>query len=573
MKNSENPKFEESWKDAFLDAESNPPDSVWNNIDLHLSKEEGGNMKRRVVFYQRLAAASVLFALLLGGTGVWYWFDTDRSLASNPTKLDEKNVSTASDDFEAAPGKAQEGSASNEIPSTGTAKATADLQRPDSSLGKLKKDETNVALSTNSITSTDNLKEEKSIWGLKKDVTTSVPSTNGIASTDNLKKENSLLAQLKKDGTTGVLSTNSIASTDNSRGMTSSLSKLKKDEPAGIENTVKNGVDRTDGGDRALHQAVVTTMGKSEANRSGNNQRIGFNDGLADSTVGHYVQLASNQLPSAVIKLNGKPVEEIMGAKRFLKPAIADSKNKLEDDKHRGWWASVGGSAGSYNPQTSGSNSLLQSSQISAGPNSLLAPMSNQASMGTSYSFGVNVGRKIAKRWVLITGVNYLNQSIGYNSNIAMFDQSNQARAFLADAAFTSEIQSSNLTVTTPYAINSVNEFVSVPVQAGYMLINRKIGLQLNAGVSSDFFVKNTLADQSGRLSSSTQSAGNNSTYRTLNWAGLAGTELSYNVTKHYRVSIIPGLRYGLNSVLKTSDASSNPLVWDVGFRFRYIFK
>ncbi|MFN7793589.1 MAG: hypothetical protein ACK5NM_13685, partial [Cyclobacteriaceae bacterium] len=73
MKNSENRKFEESWEKAFSDAEMNPSEKVWDGIDLHLSKMESGSMKRRVVFYQRLAAASILFALLAGGVGLWNW--------------------------------------------------------------------------------------------------------------------------------------------------------------------------------------------------------------------------------------------------------------------------------------------------------------------------------------------------------------------------------------------------------------------------------------------------------------------------------------------------------------------
>ncbi len=48
---------------------------------MHLSKMESGSMKRRVVFYQRLAAASILFALLAGGVGVWNWATKQGQLA------------------------------------------------------------------------------------------------------------------------------------------------------------------------------------------------------------------------------------------------------------------------------------------------------------------------------------------------------------------------------------------------------------------------------------------------------------------------------------------------------------
>src|SRR6478736_2776654 len=70
MKNTERQKFEERWQGAFEGAEMTPSDSVWSNIDLKLDNEK---MKRRVVYYQRLAAATVLCALLIGIGGVRYF--------------------------------------------------------------------------------------------------------------------------------------------------------------------------------------------------------------------------------------------------------------------------------------------------------------------------------------------------------------------------------------------------------------------------------------------------------------------------------------------------------------------
>ncbi|MFM7486269.1 MAG: hypothetical protein ACKO13_05035, partial [Cytophagales bacterium] len=65
--NSENRKFEDEWKRAFADAESDVNDAVWVNINSKLANAENGAMKKRVVFYQWLAAASAVFALLVGG--------------------------------------------------------------------------------------------------------------------------------------------------------------------------------------------------------------------------------------------------------------------------------------------------------------------------------------------------------------------------------------------------------------------------------------------------------------------------------------------------------------------------
>jgi hypothetical protein len=115
-------------------------------------------------------------------------------------------------------------------------------------------------------------------------------------------------------------------------------------------------------------------------------------------------------------------------------------------------------------------------------------------------------------------------------------------------------------------------EIVSIPVQAGYMIVDRRLGWQINAGVSSDFFLKNILEDKSGQRERFTQSAGSESPYRSVNWSGLMNTEVSYRIGNHYRLSLVPGVRYSFNSILKDPTDNGRPIVLDVGFRFKYLF-
>jgi hypothetical protein len=278
-------------------------------------------------------------------------------------------------------------------------------------------------------------------------------------------------------------------------------------------------------------------------------------------------------IPSPTIVLSGKLKEVILVRKL---PAIpADFMESTKDKKTReNVWASLGASTGSYSPSadfTSGSTSK-SFAQSPSGLSNSQGAYSTTASRGTAFSVGVNVGKRISRRWLFQGGVTYLNQAIGYTSNYAVVDGNNNVLASVADYT-TVKSFSSVVAVSSPYEINSVNEYISVPVQAGYVLIDRKLGLQINSGVSTDFFMQNTLTDKSGQMASFSSNAGEESPYRAVSWAGLVGTELSYKIATQYRISLAPGLRYSLNSVLKSDVSSSNPLVWDVGFRFRYIFK
>ncbi len=493
MENSENPKFEKNWKDAFADAEASPSENVWTNIDLQLSRAESGDMKRRVVFYQRLAAASVIFALALGSIGVWYWTkDGVKKIASNEMV-----------------GKKNDGVTDNEN-----------------------------AIKENGKLTEENLK-------------------NQIADESVVKGNEAV--QFNKDSLKNqIVNSNekNTASVDYGKGKETTNHKSEAESLIGKKNQINNSADQ--------FNQVAIVQKSDDVNYLGDNLKEKGNESAWRNIV-----LVSNSLLEAEAKPKGKPVEEIEALKKSSSTMTAKEDTKKKKRVDENWWASVGGSAGSYNTQASGNSFGSQAFQNSSVANLPSAPISNRASVGTSFSFGMTFGKKVAKRWIVLSGANYLSQSIGYNSNIAVLDANNQAKAYTTDAA----APSANVTSTLPYTINSVSEFVSIPLQAGYLIVDRKIGLQLNTGIATDFFIKNTLTDESGKFSSYSESAGNNSYYRTLNWTGLLGTELSYKVAKHYRVSLVPGLRYSFNSVLKSSTGSTlNAMVWDVGFRFRYIF-
>jgi hypothetical protein len=469
MKNSENRKFEESWEKAFSDAEMNPPEKVWDGIDLHLSKMESGSMKRRVVFYQRLAAASILFALLAGGVGLWNWAIKEGQLLETVVQKSKP-------------------------------------------IGK----------------------EPLVDGNIQKEMATAINGT----SSNKLSEEN-------------LIQKNSPSSLQEKGNKEKSVEKSKEKYVTPKEKRSRHLL-----GSNALASLVAA----EEQNRIANEKNENFR---STHLTRECPTISSEELPTVEIRLTGEPTRTVAQTKRFKDPTVASKK---EQKDNRGWWASVGGAAGNYNPNTSVSTIFSQAQLAGVPSSSSTVPNSSEASTGTAFSYGVNLGKKVAKRWVIVTGVNYLNQSIGYNSNVASLDANNRAQAFVADL----NANSSNLTTITPYKINSSNEFLSIPLQAGFILLDKKIGLQLNAGVSSDFFMKNTLIDEGGKLASYSQGAGDNSAYRTINRTGLASTELSYRISNHYRVSLLPGLRYGLNPVLKSG--TNLPVIWDVGFRFRYLF-
>ena len=453
MQSLENRDFENKWRDAFADAEDEPNEALWLSVENSLAATDGIVMRGRVVFYQRLAAASILIALLLGGIAVIKWNSGLEKSTLATSKQNEK-------------------------------------QRVDA-------------------------KEQKAAGN----------------QSDNSSANNNM----------------------NDKAGNSTTNKLKLQNPLASRQAGNN-----------VQATPIQVIANGVGDKAERIQRLSDQKNSTEYTDREIT--LNNVFAFYDIKLKGKPVfDHRTSDKLVLSEPIVPAKEKKEEKDN--WWAAIGGSAGAYTQQSTVNGAAF--SNLNSPTVASRSQSSTGSNVGSSFSFGMTMGKKISKRWMVMTGVNYLTQSVGYSSNQAL----NGNQVYLADLSSQKNI-SSAANFTSSYDLNSVNEFVSIPFQAGYQLVQRKFGLQLNTGVASDIFLRNSLVDPSGTRSTYTETAGENSVYQNINWTGLLGTELSYKISPHYRFSLVPGMRYSFQSIVKPSVGSSiNPLVWDIGFRLRYNIK
>jgi hypothetical protein len=279
----------------------------------------------------------------------------------------------------------------------------------------------------------------------------------------------------------------------------------------------------------------------------------------------------SRKVKPAIIKFEDKEIKPDAGAVLLAQLAEREMALKAEDKKKQvrseRLWTSVGFAAGGF----SSVNSRVSPATSSLAQNNSTANQQAKAS-GSTYSVGINLGTKIAKRWVLQGGLNYLTQASDYTANSVVTSSDFQSFK-VASSNLLNDEASARVVSTAAYQVNNTLQFVNVPLQAGYILINKRVVVQLNSGVSTDLFLQNTLTPQNSSLEKTTQESGSDSPYRTVNFSGLVGTEISYKFGEHYRLALNPGMRYPFNSIYKSDvGLSSSPLTFDVGLRFRYIF-
>lgn len=486
--------FDDSWKKAFDKAEVAPSDNVWTNIELDLERANGSKLKKRLVAFQLLAAASVIFALGLG-VGVFIMKNSyeeaamqlalQQNAGTTPT-VKPADKAEAESDSNRSRTESEQPKANEQI--------IANLNQADDKTSTITIDQKLISQSSTNSGSP----------GIEASETPLITSQNASA-------ESGVFSPYRED-----LAINS------SEGML----------PAIVEQ-------------REIKLALPSQ--KAEA------------------------------------KPEVDPVVQMLARLEQREREVREEETKKQkSQRSEKLWTSVGFAAGQFNAVNAGVSNQQQPRNAFAQNSSVASVANSEAkASGVSYSIGANVGTKLSERWVFQGGVNYLTQSSDYTARTAVISSSQPESTSFRPASI-NELDKINsgpvpaeeqLVSTAPYNVNNNLRYLSIPMQAGYMVINKNFGLQLNAGVATDVFLQNTVSADGGNLDKTKQAIGEDSPYRSVNLSGLAGTELSYRFSKNYRVALNPGIRYPFNSIYRSELAvRSTPITFDIGLRFRYIF-
>jgi hypothetical protein len=484
-------KFEGSVSDAFKNAEVSPSENSWNNIALELEKANGQQLKKRVLFYQMLAAASVVFALGVS-FGMFLMTSENADLTEQLAVQQSINNSHESE----------------------------------------KQSAIHIAESNDNAVAEEEV-TEKNQNGERK-------SANQIAE----RTENSIVRK---------------SVTGNDRSF------------------------RTAGNESYEKQNALVTQADNNNNQIIQNQQD--KDGLILLANNSYrlpelYHIGQPQLLYVKKEQEADPVALMMARLNDREKEIVEEDKKEKEKRSETLWTSVGFAAGTFSCSTSSGASATKTANYVLATNNDIADKEATAS-GVAYSMGVSLGKKLSERWVLQGGVNYLTQSSDYTAHNAVsspdFTSFRPASIHeLAKMNVSADANTSNeekLVATAPYNVNNSIRYLSIPLQAGYIIVNHAFGVQVNAGIATDVFLQSTVTAEGKDISKSEQESGEDSPYRPVNLSGLMGTELSYKFAKNYRIALNPGIRYSLNTIYKSDlGVDTAPITFDLGLRFRYIF-
>ena len=260
---------------------------------------------------------------------------------------------------------------------------------------------------------------------------------------------------------------------------------------------------------------------------------------------------------------------------------VADLNAVIHDqDEYEKLWAGVNVSAGSFDPNfestaqsiTSDVASLSQGGRFLAVGNSVDV-QTTASNPGNSVSGGLAVGSRVNKFLMVSGGLQY-NSFTSQGQNVGVIEQS--SGEFLTSNELESsadqliEFVSANSATVLVEDINVTNEFqyVSVPLKAGVILLDKKFNIVLNTGLSSNFLINaNLQADDYD------QEKENSENYKNVYFNFLSSVEFGYNVNEKYLISLEPNYNQAISDFTSSNNINTGkPKNFGVAVGVKYNF-
>lgn len=508
-------KFGKLWQEQFRDAESTPDAAVWNRIEANLAGGLVEHYRKKILYYKLLAAASVVLALLFGSYSLYqviHQDGTDQQMAQQT--LENRSLSADTDNT-----ANQNNLSQQEI-----------LE--------------NMTISSSDIQTRRENRQNHTIDS-PKDISVKAADESGTGDTPS-------------KNTTGINDVNSKILITASGQNTYQINEVSDREDQDLVRSVDSYTNFTD----------------SYFYLSRPHIRFNVPNNIPDRK--YYLSKKQNPLDIPYLL---PPEEEI----------ITTDKKRL--------WAGVTVSSGIFDPNISygGSNDLPPEAAFNS-TGSVATIYSSNADMNdrsgslksykpeessyrpeASFSYGVDFGFRFSKRLVLLGGLGYqhnfgsttvhtyvepISDNVKYANHAIVIERVAPESGLNTYNQLNSEVR-----------LNSTFEFVSVPVNIGYYLIDRKFKWMMTAGITTDVFIRNSISDSENMFDPVSFRSGDDSPYNPVYFNGKVGTMFHYTILKNYQISLEPSYRIGLNDLTK-EEASfiSRPSSFLISAGVAYVF-
>ncbi|TRX48281.1 hypothetical protein FNH22_29345 [Fulvivirga sp. M361] len=525
--------FEQEWENAFEGAEIQPSKAVWDRVALALANSANGSFRKKIIVFKLLAAASVAFAMTIGGIGLYNGYFEDASLLTPGEKLSKNQL----DDRTPA-------EVSSQAPET-TEKAQPNISFESNTANQL-------AAATNS-----EMKEGSE-----------------LISSEGPVPANMVDAIHANDGSNPPLIAETQTSTRTAERVSTDTKQVLSDVESKNVYSTAISEEKSNSSYASLEELVEDPRHLQDADKMGRDPNVG----------------SLEQVPEKLEKLMAQ-LETASLRERELTMVpwyVFNQTNDRKTSKNKAW-AGLGMGGGEFNfsgasPLPTTANAAILSPNVedlfgydyneASNQFTLLnneqsrrseQPDIGEEQSGTSFNIGFNVGVRVAQRWIIQSGASFIERNTTNTSNVVLQDGTGNSNPLVisdADVLNSSE----NVLVVPEYDVENKYQLISVPLQVGYVVLDRKLAITLLGGFSNDVLLSRKASTEFAEFQDYSGRGG----YRKYNVAGLLSTEIGYKLGSNYQVSLMPQIRKSVHSIRTTRD-DEKPTFMEMGFRFKYI--
>ena len=545
----ENKNIERLFQEKFKDFEVTPPDFVWENIQEKLHPKE---KKRRVIpFWFKTTGIAASFIAIM--SVVFLNINTD---FKNTNSNNNKNTVVNSETNEVNKNSNQN------IENHKINTSESNINQNNSNSSFINETKNNSIVNTNSVNKSSGSKTDLKF------------NKNSIQKSNTYKTSNSFVSNHKKQSNTNSFKKNKTIFNRSNYGIVINQNNKTKSTKNSLKvytsnseiihfNTSKNNASNSGIADiNSIKNSnfnsgltdinTFNSSNPTSKNNTNNNGILVENDlGNLDTNSTNIVAVEETKIDTTAIAtttIEENPMEKLLREKETKK--VADEKEKWSK------WA--------VNSFVSPIffNSFANGSPIS---NEFA---SNEKTFNNSTSYGVGVSYNVNKRLSVKTGVSNLN--LDYDTeNIAFYssfeDQSkisntnierNSNGKYLVlkhEKDISKSVIENQMIPSNQNSgkLNQKTQYVEVPLELSYAILNKKIGIAIKGGMSTLFLTENviSISGNDGNMQ-----IGKASNLNNVHFSSNVGLGLSYNFMKNFQVNVEPTLKYQINTFNKNAE-------------------
>ncbi len=221
------------------------------------------------------------------------------------------------------------------------------------------------------------------------------------------------------------------------------------------------------------------------------------------------------------------------------------------------------------------------------GGNAIDARFSDNESGGEiSMAYGVNFAYQLSNRVKIRSGINKVDLSyntrniaftaavnptvlsgVDYQAGIPNYRIENRSARPFSNISASTEFNRSSIASPANGYLNQRIGFIEVPVEIEYVIIDKKIGLNIIGGGSTLFLDQNMMSLNSADFSTNLGEANN---INSLSFSTNIGIGVDYKISPQFQLNLEPILKYQINTFNKTQDVDSYYFGIYSGFSFKF---